>query len=303
MNERFLQILREKTEFYPYVLEDRFPRVFNKIVELCETKHLEAYLLDLMVDKRGGTRQGFPQDAATEIIRLGNYIRTLNTLPVPGRVESVWDTVPEFKQLEIERLGYKFSANGFLKAVDNDNKEAVHVFLSCGIDLEVKDERGWTALILAAANGNEKFTLLLIHCGSHLMSQDINGFTPLHWAAYSGMTNVAILLISKGADVNHQSRFGWTPLMQACTRGHLSVCSTLIDAGTKINLSSNEGTTALHIAAGKGFYEIAKLLVSKGANSQHKSTEGYTPLMLAVKYGHTRIAELLAETKEAVIID
>ena len=61
MNERLLKILEGHTEIYPYILEEKFSRVFNKIMELCETKLIEAYLLDLMVDSSGGTRQGFPK--------------------------------------------------------------------------------------------------------------------------------------------------------------------------------------------------------------------------------------------------
>jgi len=280
MNERLLKILDGKTEFYPCVIEERFPRVFNKILDSCETKHLEACLLDLMVDNSGGTRQGFPPEAATEIIRLGNY---LHSLKAQRNNPSVWDNIPEYKRLEIERLGYGFTPQGFFKAIDNDGKDAVHVFLSCGIDLEVKDERGWTPLMIAAANGNEELTLLLIHCGARLMVRDINGFTPLHWAAFSGMSNVVELLISKGVDVNSQSQFGWTPLMQACTRGHLSVCSALIASGANVNLSNSEGSTALHIAASKGFHEIVQLLLTKDADRNAKSNNGNTPLTLSSK--------------------
>ncbi|MEJ1959170.1 MAG: ankyrin repeat domain-containing protein [Nitrosomonadales bacterium] len=130
-------------------------------------------MLDLMVDKRGGARQGFPQEAAAEIIRLGNYLRTAQS---QATKINVWDNVPEYKKIEIERLGYSLTPQGFLKAVDNDNKDAVHVFLSSGIDLEVKDERGWTPLMIAAANGNQAFTLLLVHCGARLVARDVNGF-------------------------------------------------------------------------------------------------------------------------------
>ena len=290
MNERLLKILEGKTEFYPCVIEERFPRVFNKILDSCETKLLEACLLDLMIDNRGGARQGFPPEAATEIIRLSNYLRSSHA---QRSSPNVWDNIPEYKRLEIERLGYGFTPQGFLNAIDSDSMDAVHVFLSCGIDLEVKDERGWTPLMIATANGNEKLTLLLIHCGARLMARDINGFTPLHWAAFNGMSGVVELLISREVDVNSQSRFGWTPLMQACTRGHLSVCSILVASGANINLSNSEGSTALHIAASKGFHEIVQLLLTKGADRNAKSNNGNTPLTLASKSGYKRSIELL----------
>jgi len=280
MNERLLKILGGNTEFYPYVLEERFSRVFNKILELCETKHIEAYLLDLMVDNSGGTRQGFPPEAASEIVRLGKYF---STLEARKNKQNVWNNIPELKRLEIERSGFAFTPQGFLKAIENDNQEAVRVFLSCGIDLEVKDERGWTPLMIAAANGKEILTRLLIHSGARLAARDVNGFTPLHWAAFKGMGNIVKLLLSKEVDVDSQSKFKWTPLMQACTRGHLDVCSTLVSAGANLDLANAEGLTALQMASGKGFHGIVELLLANGAGRNAKDNIGNLSLRLSDK--------------------
>jgi ankyrin repeat protein len=280
MNERLLKILDGNTEFYPRFLEDRFPRVFNKIVELCETKLIEAYLLDLMVDKRGGTRQGFPPEAATEIVRLGRYFFSLEARK---NEKDVWQNIPELKRLETQRLGYNFTPQGFLKAVENDNHEAVRIFLSSGVDLEVKDERGWTPLLIATANGKGSLAQLLINSGARLIVRDINGFTPLHWAAFLGMSNIVVLLVAKGVDVDSQSKFKWTPLMQACTRGHQTVCSLLIAAGANLELTNSDGSTALEIASNKGNQEIVKLLLAEGANRNAKDSGGNTSLTLSDK--------------------
>lgn len=280
MNERLLKILDGNTELYPYVLEERFSRVFNKILELCETKLIEAYLLDLMVDNSGGTRQGFPPEAATEIVRLGKYF---GSLEARRNRQNVWNNIPELKRIETERLGYPFTPQGFLKAIENENTEAIHVFLSAGIDLEVKDERGWTPLMIAAANGQEKLTQLLIHSGARLTARDINGFTPLHWAAFKGMSNIVQLLLSKEVDIDSQSKFKWTPLMQACTRGHLEVCSILVAAGANLDLANSEGLTALQMAISKGFHGIVELLTTHGAGRNSKDNNGNLSLKISDK--------------------
>jgi hypothetical protein len=278
MNERLLKVLDGDAEFYPRFIEERFPRVFNKILELCETKLIEAYLLDLMVDKRGGTRQGFPPEAATEIVRLSRYF---STLEARKNAQDVWQNIPELKRLETERLGFPFTPHGFLKAVENDNDEAVRVFLSSGVNLEVKDERGWTPLMIATANGKGSLAQLLIHSGARTNARDINGFTPLHWAALLGMSNIVVLLISKGVDVDAQSKFKWTPLMQACTRGHLSVCSLLIAAGANLALANSDGSTALQIASSKGYQEIVRLIMTEATNGNAVNRVGSAPLTLA----------------------
>lgn len=290
MNERLLKLLGNRNDIYPHVLEQRFPRVFGKLLELWETEHIEPYLQDLMVDKRGGAREGFPPEAAHEIFNLSNYVSSLHE---QGKETSVWDSVPQYKREEVERLGYDFTPQGLLKSVEDGNEEVVHTFLSCGVDLEVRDERDWTPLMISSFNGKEDFAMLLVKCGARVMARDKAGYAPLHWAAYSGYVNVIKLLLEKGAEVNATSDFGWTALMQAATRGHLLACAHLIAAGANIDASSNDGWTALHKASNNGHTEIVKLLLSKGANRYVQYQDGSTPLDLATKAGHAEIVALL----------
>lgn len=291
MNDKLLFHLQGNTTIYPYNLEEHFPRVFNKMVELCDSKLLDAYLLDLMVDNQGGSRQGFPPDAATEIIRLSNFRSAMQAREANG---SVWDKIPQLKRVEIERLGFSFTPQSFLKAIDQGNKDAIHLFLSCGADLEAKDERDWTPLMFAISTRNAELALLLIKCGAKITSRDKNGFTPLHWAAQNGLFSVVEALLEKGAEVNIKSKFGWTALMQACTFNYLKIASFLLDSGADVDLKSNDGTSALHIAASKGNADIVRLLLSRAANHQLANQDGKTPVMLAEKLGHTQVVEMLS---------
>ena len=151
MNERLLNLLEGNEDIYPHMLEEKFPRVFGKLLELWQTPHIDTYLQDLMVDKRAGDRQGFPPEAAMEIIRLSNYLHELRNT---GKEVQAWDDIPEYKRHELMRIGYEFSPTGLLKSIEDNNQNAVQVFLSCGVDLEVRDDRNWTPLMVAAFNGN-----------------------------------------------------------------------------------------------------------------------------------------------------
>ena len=290
MDERLLKLLGGKQDIYPHLLEEKFPRVFNKLVELIETHHIDSYLQDLMMDKRGGDRAGFPIEAASEIIRISNYLSTLHS---EGKKVGAWDDVPQYKREELQQFGYDFSPNGLLRSVEDGNIDAVQVFLSCGVDLEVRDERNWTPLMISSFNGNEAFALLLVKCGAKITAQDKNGYTPLHWAAFNGYSNVVKMLLEKGADPNFQSFFGWTALMQAATRGHLFACAYLISQGANVNLTSNDGWTALHKAANNGHTQVVKLLIDKGADLYARYRDGSTALDLATKAGHAGIIALL----------
>jgi hypothetical protein len=66
----FLQELgAAHTACYPQYLEQRFPHVFENIVTLWGTAELDDYFQDLLLTTRPG-RQGFPTEAAEEILRL-----------------------------------------------------------------------------------------------------------------------------------------------------------------------------------------------------------------------------------------
>lgn len=291
MDPRLLKLLGSKEDIYPHGLEDRFPRVFNKLIELLDTPHIDAFLQDLLMDKRGGERAGFPPDVAREIFRLLNFFHEAKE---QVKEINAWDAVPQYKREEAERCGYDFTPQGLLKSVEDGNQNAVQLFLSCGVDLEVRDERDWTPLMISSFNGNEEFALLLIKCGAKISTRDKAGYAPLHWAAYNGYANVVKILLEKGADPNVQSQFGWTALMQAATRGHLLACAYLLAQGADVNLSSVDGWTALHKASNNGHTQIVKLLLEKGADRFAKYQDGNTPLDLAVKAGHQDIITLLS---------
>jgi hypothetical protein len=290
MNERLLNLLGGNENIYPHILEEKFPRVFGKLLELWQTPHIDTYLQDLMVDKRAGDRQGFPPDAAMEIIRLSNYLHELHNA---GKEVQAWEDIPEYKRQELLGFGYEFSPSGLLKSVEDNNQSAVQVFLSCGVDLEVRDDRNWTPLMVAAFNGNLQFAQLLIKCGARVNTRDKNGYTPLHWAAYNGHVDLVKMMIEKGAEPDTPSQFGWTALMQAATRGHLLVCAYLIFRGADVNLATTDGWTSLHKASNNGHTEVVKLLLAKGANRFAKYQDGSTPLDLAIKAGHLDIVEML----------
>jgi hypothetical protein len=290
MNENFLKQLSGKEDIYPHILEERFPRVFEKIVELWGTPSISGHLQELMVNKRGGARAGFPAEVATELFRLSNFEHKLHEAT---KWVDAWGDVPEYKRNEVKSQGYDFAPLGFLRAIEDGNKIAVSTFISCGFDLEIRDERNWTPLMISAFYGHEDFALLLVKSGADIMARDKDGYNPLHWAAFSGYTNVIKMLLQRGARVNSPSDFGWTALMQAATQGHLLPCGHLIAAGADVNLQTLDGWTALHKAANNGHTEIVKLLLSKGANRYAKFQDGSSPIDLAIKAGHKQIIALL----------
>lgn len=292
MNERILQWLNGEEARYPRALEQQFPRVLNKILELWNTPDIEAYFYELMVDTRGGTRQGFPPAVASDIFALHNAYTSKNLNW--HEQANIWGHIPESKKLELTQLGFNYSKDDFAKAVESGNEEAVKVFLSCGVEVDTRDERDWTPLMISSFNGDEKMALLLIRCGAKIQAQDRNGYTPLHWASFNGYLPVVQLLLEKGANLNAGSQFGWTALMQAATRGHASVVAKLLEYGALVNEKTQDGWTALHKAATNGHLEVVLLLLEKGADRFAQYPDGSTPLSLAEKNKHEKIVRILS---------
>lgn len=298
MDEKLLHILNSREDIYPKELEQQYPRVLNRIIELWYSPKIDDYFTDLLVDTRGD-RQGFPPEVASELFKLSQFHAKLRSQKQQSTaVANPWSDEGNPKRIALMRQGYDFSPRGFLQSAEKGDRNAVALFLSSGVDIDTRDERGWTPLMVSSFNGNEEIALLLIRSCADIHAKDVGGYGSLHWAAFNGYGNVVKLLIEKGADANALSNHGWTPLLQAATRGHLVAAEQLIAGGANVNLSSNDGWTPLHKAAANGHTEMVKLLLAKGANRNSEHQDSTTPLTLAIKNKHDGIVALLTATQK-----
>jgi uncharacterized protein len=298
MDEKLLSMLSGNEKVYPKEIEQRYPRVFSRIIELWYSPDIDAYFTDLMMDTRGGTRQGFPPEIASEIFTLSMAHAKLREQGKQGSLEAdPWANIEATKRTGIEQLGYQFSPRGFVQSAEKGNRNAVLLFLGSGVDIDTRDERGWTPLMVSTFNGREEIALLLINSGANVHAKDTAGYGTLHWAAFNGFSSVVKLLIEKRADVNARSNHGLTPLLQAATRGHMKVAEQLISSGANVNLASNEGWVPLHKASANGHTEIVQLLLAKKANCGLKLPSGTTALDLAAKNKHSKIVAMLGTSR------
>ncbi|KAI0027849.1 ankyrin repeat-containing domain protein, partial [Vararia minispora EC-137] len=84
--------------------------------------------------------------------------------------------------------------------------EIVHFFLDLGVHIDVRNERGQTALHSAAGPPFDCSRVLvvqtLLELGAGIEERDAQGRTALQLAAYSGIKDVVEVLLKRGADVN-----------------------------------------------------------------------------------------------------
>jgi ankyrin repeat protein len=148
---------------------------------------------------------------------------------------------------------------------------AVGFLLASKVDVNAKDNRGYTALHAAASQAGQKSTVgMLIAAGANVNAGAEKGATPLYWASYEGRTEVAELLIARGADVNsRQYEEDYTPLHIACRNGHVDTAELLIERGAQVNARAKEGETPLSLAMQRtrqNRQAVLSLLRKHGAN-------------------------------------
>ncbi|XP_064187229.1 ankyrin repeat domain-containing protein 12-like isoform X1 [Anguilla rostrata] len=107
------------------------------------------------------------------------------------------------------------------------------------------------------------------------------GETALHMAAIRGDVKQVKELIRLGADVNVKDFAGWTPLHEACNLGHYDVAKVLIATGAEVNTQGLDDDTPLHDASSSGHKEIVRLLVQHGGNPFQANNRGERPVDVA----------------------
>ena len=97
-----------------------------------------------------------------------------------------------------------------LEAADRGDIETIERVIAAGVDVDVTDPSGRTALHLAAPKHGSCVRLLL-DAGAHPEARTRSRSTPLHGACL----RATMLLLQRGVDVNATTSRGTTPLHRA----------------------------------------------------------------------------------------
>lgn len=160
----------------------------------------------------------------------------------------------------LAKLGIAYSEDSFIEPAEKGNTEVVRLLLATGMDPNVRDRHGNTALIAAAANGH---------------------------------TDVVGVPINGEANVNALSESNETALVAAASFGNLCIVRALLDRGANPNVKTDNGLTALIVAAGNNHIEVVEALLAADADINARSNEGMTALDFAVQSGNEKLIQLL----------
>ena len=152
-----------------------------------------------------------------------------------------------------------------LIAVWNNDIEAARLLIEAGADVNVKDALQDSPYLVAGAHGRNEILKMILQNGADLNSVNRFGGTAIIPAAEKGHPETVSLLIAAGADVNHVNDLGWTALMEAVVLSdggplHQDIVKRLLEGGADRSIPDKEGVTALEHAKQRGFTEMVALL-------------------------------------------
>lgn len=166
------------------------------------------------------------------------------------------------------------------------------------IDVNQRDNRGRTALYLAAETGDIAQVKSLLTKVSKPDQRDDCQWTPLMRAAQNGHLEVAEILLQAGADINAIDKGGYSVLMVSSGFHNPEIIKLLIKNGANLNTrDSGSGLSALIWAVKDKQYDNAKILVNAGADASIKDNAGKTALDWAKEKDHSSIIELLVKSE------
>ena len=212
------------------------------------------------------------------------------------------------------------------EAVQQEQLLVIAGLLEIGVDVDTRDEHGYTPLHRAAFQGNKAVAALLLENGALIDATNQNGrtpllvalskesreqidlgvitlllergadanatvgsLTPLNIATSVEDPGLASVLLDYGADANLAPEGAMAPLRMAVGKENLSLINVLLEHGADTSISNEDGFTSLDWAVGKQNSAIVGTLVNHGADTGTP----FEPLHVAVHHGHYEIVDLL----------
>ena len=174
--------------------------------------------------------------------------------------------------------------------------------LGDGAEVDERDVRGRTALLVAAAADHVDVATLLVEHGADPNAMDHFHDTPWLVTGVTGSVAMGQVLLAAGADLTVRNRYGGVSVIPASERGHVDYVRWVVTTGIDVNHVNDIGWTALleAVILGDGspvFEQIVLALLAAGAHPHLADREGVTPLLHARSKGHTRLATILEEAQ------
>jgi len=229
---------------------------------------------------------------ATSNIKVANK-RTpssVNTLVAAKKDKVVKSKIDLTKLKQILWQGKIFSV------VSANDISSVKKILKGGGNVNEQNDKGQTALIIAASLQYKKMLETLIAANANVNLVDHSNGSALAYATSTGNVGIVKLLMDANADVTLAFDKSFTPLMIAATTKkisaeHHALVQQLLRSRKGINKRNKQGLTALMLASASGKADMVKQLLAANANANLKSN-GFTAVQMAKVYKKNNVVNV-----------
>ena len=148
-------------------------------------------------------------------------------------------------------------------------------------------EKIYRQLLTSAKRGDrEKFLeifrqILSIQKTININYKDENGYTALHYACDEGNLKIVEVILDANCNTNIKNIHKQTPLHLSTNRGYFDISKKLIESGAELNVEDSEKNSPLHYICKNNYIELLKYFLTKNPKVDEKNIYGKTPKDLA----------------------
>lgn len=158
------------------------------------------------------------------------------------------------KGAEVDPLGGELMASPMQWAVRQGHMDMVVLLMKHGANPLIQDKQGFNSLHLATQFTFPLLCAYFIAKGVDVDVRDSDGRTALHWAAIKAAhPDIVKMLLSLNASINVRDEvYGNTPLHYAVSATNIPVVDALMNAGASVDIQNAKGVTSHDLIYGNG---------------------------------------------------
>ncbi len=194
------------------------------------------------------------------------------------------------KYLLLFILVLPLTATEIHNAVQKLDAKRTERLLKQGADIDAVDEKGETAMHIAARHGRLSMIRLLLAHNPNLYIENHKGYTPLGVAIARNYIKSTQLILK--AQKRQEYQLDMPPMHQAVANNEINRLLSLVRDGFDVDMPNSKGITPLHLAARLGNAPMVELLIHFGADVFKTDNEGRDALYYA-RYGNDSIVKAM----------
>ncbi|TCV06320.1 hypothetical protein EDC54_104229 [Samsonia erythrinae] len=156
------------------------------------------------------------------------------------------------KEEKPDEAAVKSSLNQYLwDSAREGDLDILQTFISSHYNLNVADEKGYTAVILAAYHGHGAAVEALLKAGADPCLRDKRGNTALMGAIFKGEIKIARRLIAADCNPDERNHAGQTAAMFASLFQREALLKALKEKGADLQATDDQGNSAETLGKGE----------------------------------------------------